>query len=469
MFECKDLMHIHVPGAEVIKGHGKICKECKARKTREQTLKKNKEKKATLLGRFETAQDWQQFNTDKYNINNKHRHLPPKEIEFSSREEYLKAIEIEKAREETGGEGRKSKNEYYETDNAKKRQKTIEKNEKDTRTYEEKKQDSKRRKLDRDNAAKRIRIRAPIAEGMGRCCTGPHDVPLEEIEFCPVADLGIEYNGLLGKRLRKYCKRHFSGYINSMRKHNNKIERREYNRKGLVKYRTTEKYKEYIQKYEVQANRRISSMRQQAKTRNIEYNLSIQKEEEIVGIDTVCYYCDRRNNPEHRGLYKSSSDSVERPLGPDRLDSNKNYTDENVVPCCSQCNISKCNLSVDDFVKACRNVINFQHIGVPTKTNKIQFMDKQKADSFSKYKNRAKEKNRYFELTPKLYEELRRQSCYSCGLNEYKHIGIDRFDSSQGYTIENMRSCCSACNYLKRHYTFDEFVEMCHCVCKVFK
>ena len=143
-----------------------------------------------------------------------------------------------------------------------KRQQKISKKILSEAEIEEKKEKAKRRKLDLDNSRKAKKYKQEIPAGMGLCRTGPHLVQLKEIQFCPVADLGISYNGPSGSILRSYCKKHFEGYLNASRKHNDKPERKEYNREGLVEYRKTEKYREYAKNYEVLKQRRITSMKQ---------------------------------------------------------------------------------------------------------------------------------------------------------------------------------------------------------------
>jgi hypothetical protein len=50
--------------------------------------------------------------------------------------------------------------------------------------------------------------------------------------------------------------------------------------------------------------------------------------------------------------------------GIDRLDSNKGYTLENCVPCCSDVNYAKRTMEYSDFIKLCAEVIN--HVGKET-------------------------------------------------------------------------------------------------------
>lgn len=45
------------------------------------------------------------------------------------------------------------------------------------------------------------------------------------------------------------------------------------------------------------------------------------------------------------------------------------------------------------------------------------------------------------------------------GLPETKYSGIDRVDSSKGYTVENTVPCCKQCNYAKLTMTEQEFYD----------
>lgn len=61
----------------------------------------------------------------------------------------------------------------------------------------------------------------------------------------------------------------------------------------------------------------------------------------------------------------------------------------------------------------------------------------------------------YCGAKPKLYEY---QTQYmQKGKEPWKHNGIDRIDSSKGYTKDNCVSCCTHCNYAKHEMSVEEF------------
>ena len=75
-----------------------------------------------------------------------------------------------------------------------------------------------------DSNSKKRRLEAPLAPGMGRCCIGPHDVPIADVTFCPVADLGMtSYRGPKGSQVRRHCRQHFLANIEAKRKYKSAV------------------------------------------------------------------------------------------------------------------------------------------------------------------------------------------------------------------------------------------------------
>ena len=78
---------------------------------------------------------------------------------------------------------------------------------------------------------------------------------------------------------------------------------------------------------------------------------------------------------------------------------------------------------------------------------------------YLEYKQEAKKDNRIFEITEAEFMEIVKNPCFYCGT--LGKIGMDRKDSSLGYTTKNCVSCCWRCNYMKRHIPVDEFIAHC--------
>lgn len=91
---------------------------------------------------------------------------------------------------------------------------------------------------------------------------------------------------------------------------------------------------------------------------------------------------------------------------------------------------------------------------------------------YNRYKQNAISRNFNYELTYPEFYELITQDCHYCGqhpievqsLKRYNHTGqpiytngIDRIDSSKGYSKDNCVPCCEVCNRMKLDYDLDFF------------
>lgn len=88
---------------------------------------------------------------------------------------------------------------------------------------------------------------------------------------------------------------------------------------------------------------------------------------------------------------------------------------------------------------------------------------------YGSYKRGAKNRNYEFNLTKEQFEEIITKPCIYCGEEKRVHYkkkyangsfaytGLDRYDNSKGYTIENVVPCCSTCNKIKHNMSIEEF------------
>jgi hypothetical protein len=192
---------------------------------------------------------------------------------------------------------------------------------------------------------------------------------------------------------------------------------------------------------------RVSALRHSAKGSGIEVQLT--DEEMYRMMEIPCFYC--------------GCVDLEKTLnGIDRLDSSDNYAVENCVPCCSTCNFMKKCLDPITFVKRCSHIV--------TKTVADDDVWKNyKGTPLSTYKSRAEQKNLEFTLTEDEFNILREGNCHYCERSHTAtmHInGIDRLDSSIGYTSSNCVSCCGDCNYAKGVFDQDVFLQKCELIHK---
>ena len=87
-----------------------------------------------------------------------------------------------------------------------------------------------------------------------------------------------------------------------------------------------------------------SAYKRNAKRKEVEYTLTEKQFKELTQQD--CHYCgakpnNRFKNPNNNGDYIYN--------GLDRVENNKGYTTDNVVPCCNDCNRSKYKRTLPEF------------------------------------------------------------------------------------------------------------------------
>jgi hypothetical protein len=81
---------------------------------------------------------------------------------------------------------------------------------------------------------------------------------------------------------------------------------------------------------------------------------------------------------------------------------------------------------------------------------------------FTEYVHNAAKRAYDMMLTYEQFHELIMKPCYYCDHKVEEEVnGIDRFDNTKGYTIENCVPCCEMCNVMKLDQTVDEFLVRC--------
>lgn len=92
---------------------------------------------------------------------------------------------------------------------------------------------------------------------------------------------------------------------------------------------------------------------------------------------------------------------------------------------------------------------------------------------YKKFIAGAATRNLEFTITLEEFRFLIAQNCVYCGSgpsniylrgreNSLHYNGLDRIDSSKGYTIENSASCCKFCNLFKSDMTKEDFINHVH-------
>jgi len=172
---------------------------------------------------------------------------------------------------------------------------------------------------------------------------------LKELKKCEIC--GNDYFTVGNNQ--KYC----TDCIKNVRKMKNKEyyirDRKERMEASKIYYEENKEYilertKEYNKRPEVIKRHKKYSLtpkfvflrtRVNAKARKLEFSITLEQVEALH--EEGCIYCGE--NVKGRGF--------------DRVDNNKGYTIDNIVPCCGLCNWMKKDLTVEDFIEHCKKII----------------------------------------------------------------------------------------------------------------
>jgi len=166
-------------------------------------------------------------------------------------------------------------------------------------------------------------------------------------------------------------------------------------------------------------------------------------------VNGACYYCAHKVEGEVNGI--------------DRINNDEGYTPTNCVSCCEKCNLMKSFYHPSFFLKKCAIITSGS---MPSKDFFKQweiYYSRSCFHNYGTYKRVAETvRNLPFHITQAQWDRLTRSTCYLCGYQSEKGIGLDRVDNSKReYTFENVRPCCGACNAMKNTLSLDEFMEKC--------
>lgn len=89
-------------------------------------------------------------------------------------------------------------------------------------------------------------------------------------------------------------------------------------------------------------------------------------------------------------------------------------------------------------------------------------------ETYGQYKKGARARGYAFDLTKEQFREISTRPCIYCGEaltqekvkrdanGTFKYTGIDRYDNTKGYTLDNAVPCCCKCNRIKTDMSIEE-------------
>ena len=164
-----------------------------------------------------------------------------------------------------------------------------------------------------------------------------------------------------------------------------------------------------------------------------------------------CFYCQHQTEGEANGL--------------DRLNNNAGYVEDNIVSCCELCNNLKGSQHPQEFIDKMQAIYTYSTSNTPIAKEQIEAWNTTySSKSTPLYKSSAKSansRNIKFSISETEFTDIIKKPCYLCGLavSETNKNGIDRFNNSLGYQLENCRACCGHCNLLKRDMAYNDLAD----------
>lgn len=187
-----------------------------------------------------------------------------------------------------------------------------------------------------------------------------------------------------------------------------------------------------------------------------------------------CHYCNKEPSNTANRLAKKDASQFFRENskfiynGLDRIDNNSSHTITNCCTCCKECNFSKINLTLENFIQMVKNICENKsnHI-LPYQNNLSNDVDLTK---FKRIKNNLTTIYKDVKLTNK-HLLLMTMPCFYCGAINSKKIkckngdiiecnGLDRTDQAKPHSFfQGLVPCCKYCNFSKTTRSAEEFIQ----------
>mgnify|MGYP001597205555 CR=1 FL=1 len=125
-----------------------------------------------------------------------------------------------------------------------------------------------------------------------------------------------------------------------------------------------------------------------------------------------------------------------------------------------QCCICRKIIGIEFFHKKGNSYLGRSYECKKCSKERLSAVDKTPKRRFSRYKYDAKYRGIKFSISFEDFISFWGKPCFYCG-DPIVTIGLDRKDSKDGYTMNNLVPCCKTCNRCKVILGPNEFIEHC--------
>lgn len=174
----------------------------------------------------------------------------------------------------------------------------------------------------------------------------------------------------------------------------------------------------------------------------------------------ICFYCLR---PPTRPFYTEEGKIKAVPLGIDRLESHKSYTQLNVVSACSICNYAKSDQTIRGMLNWMQRIRAnpLQEFVQPKSDFDLSLLESKSFKALFKSKIRdAAGRNKEWKLSPEEALKYFKSECFYClappsncfrygKQAPFYYTGIDRYNNNVDYIEGNCVPACKYCNRAK--------------------
>jgi hypothetical protein len=207
-----------------------------------------------------------------------------------------------------------------------------------------------------------------------------------------------------------------------------------------------EQHRNYLNNNPDQREKQLKTQKESIKSQITRYKTKCAKKQikwditdEIAAklLKSHCTYCNKSPEPLN---------------GIDRVDVYNGYTVDNSVAACGWCNNIKGCLDPIAFYNHCSAIFNNQYNGIQNPRS----ISKAKLVTINEIIYSAKERDIECTITDDVLQKIINDPCHICGTIGL--LGVDRVDNEFGYVADNIKMCCSICNYMKKDKPFHDFL-----------